>query len=164
MVDNLKPDQVAKISQVVKDAIGIDETRGDSVTVASIPFNSSMIDQMRSEMAIRPAAVPRTSPAVNTSYLLYLSGAAMAILLIPLLVFMMRQRKVQTERSRLIMATGPGATASDISDLISDKIGRSTAPPETQVNTTDQLEKLAKEKPTKVAELLKSTWLAEKER
>lgn len=164
MVDNLKPDQVTKIGQVVKDAIGIDETRGDSVTVASLPFNSNQLDAMRESLMAGPVAKNRSNTPINSSYLFYVSGAAMAILLIPLMIFMLRQRKVQTVRSRIIMEPGPGATASDISDLISDKIGRSTAPPETQVNTTDQLEKLAKEKPTKVAELLKSTWLAEKER
>lgn len=165
MVDNLKPDQVANVKAVVKDAIGIDETRGDSVTVASLPFSQNMFDAMRTDMISRGTApVSRVPSPFNASYLPYLAGVTMAILLIPVLVFMLRQRKAQQERSKLILATGPGATASDISDLISDKIGRSTAPPETQVNTTDQLEKLAKEKPTKVAELLKSTWLAEKER
>jgi flagellar M-ring protein FliF len=164
MVDNLKPDQVTKLSQVVKDAIGIDESRGDSVTVASLPFNHQIFDDIRQQMIDRPNRTAATPSPLNSSYLPYITGVFMVVLLIPVLAFMLRQKRVQTEKSKLILATGPGATASDISDLISDKVGRSTAPPDTKVNTTEQLEKLAKEKPTKVAELLKSTWLAEKER
>ncbi|MDQ7822976.1 MAG: flagellar basal-body MS-ring/collar protein FliF [Candidatus Eremiobacteraeota bacterium] len=164
MVDNLKPEQVAKIQQVVKDAIGIDDARGDSVTVASLPFNHAIFDDIRQEMMARPVAASKAPSPVNAAYLPYITGGFMVLLLIPVLVYMLRQRSVQVEKSKLILATGPGATASDISDLISDKVGRSTAPPDTKINTTEQLEKLAKEKPTKVAELLKSTWLAEKER
>jgi flagellar M-ring protein FliF len=164
MVDNLKPDQVTKISQVVKDAIGIDESRGDSVTVASLPFNHQIFDDIRQQMIDRPNRPAATPNPLNSGYLPYITGVFMVVLLIPVMAFMLRQKRVQTEKSKLILATGPGATASDISDLISDKVGRSTAPPDTKVNTTEQLEKLAKEKPTKVAELLKSTWLAEKER
>jgi len=166
MVDNLKPDQVTKLTQAVKDAIGIDESRGDSVTVASLPFNHQVFDDLAQEMMARgPVAAARNTPSpVNGAMLPYLTGAVMIVLLLPVLVFMLRQRRVQTDKSKLILATGPGATASDISDLISDKVGRTSAPADTRVNTTEQLEKLAKEKPTKVAELLKSTWLAEKER
>lgn len=164
MVDNLKPDQVTKITSVVKDAIGADEARGDSVTVASMPFNNGFIEDMNYAMSNKPPVAANKPNPINGSYLPYLTGAFMVVLLIPVLVFLARQKRVQTEKSKLILATGPGATASDISDLISDKVGRSTAPPDTRVNTTEQLEKLAKEKPTKVAELLKSTWLAEKER
>jgi flagellar M-ring protein FliF len=154
MVDNLKPDQVTKLSQAVKDAIGIDESRGDSVSVASLPFNHQVFDDIRQEMMTRPVAAARNNPSpVNGAMLPYLTGAVMIVLLLPVLVFMLRQRRVQTDKSKLILATGPGATASDISDLISDKVGRTSAPADTRVNTTEQLEKLAKEKPTKVAEL-----------
>lgn len=165
MVDNLKPDQVANITSLVKNAIGMDESRGDSITVASLPFNHQIFDDMRNDMMARPIPVAKNQGnPVNSQYLPYITGAFMLILLVPVLIFFLRQRSVQVEKSKLILATGPGATASDISDLISDKVGRSTVPPETKVNTTEQLEKLAKEKPTKVAELLKSTWLADKER
>jgi flagellar biosynthesis/type III secretory pathway M-ring protein FliF/YscJ len=87
------------------------------------------------------------------------------ILLSILTIFLLKQRRVQADRQGLVMTMGPGATTSDISDLLSDKIGRSTATTQTtRVNNTEQLEKLAKEKPTKVAELLKSTWLSDRER
>ena len=46
--------------------------------------------------------------------------------------------------------------------MTSTKNGTSTLPTETKVNTSETLEKLAKNQPTKVAELLKSTWLVDK--
>ena len=40
LVDNFKPDITKAIKNLVKDALGIDEARGDSITVASMPFAS----------------------------------------------------------------------------------------------------------------------------
>ncbi len=50
-------------------------------------------------------------------------------------------------------------TSCDIADLLCDRAPRSSSVIESRVNTSDALEKLAKEKPNKVAEMLKSTWL-----
>jgi len=167
MVDNLREDQKAKVAGVVRDAIGFDAARGDSVTVESMPFANPSL--LRPELAggYVPPAVgykPVPSAATNTRNLYAVALFPMALIMIMAALFLVKQRRVQTEKSRLMLATGPGATVNDISDLLSDKIGKSTPPPATRINSTEQLEKLAKEKPTKVAELLKSTWLAEKER
>jgi flagellar biosynthesis/type III secretory pathway M-ring protein FliF/YscJ len=84
-----------------------------------------------------------------------------AVLLAFFAVFLLKQHRVQVNKSQLVLDhTGSGTTSSDISDLVTDKSGRSTTVAETKVNTTEALEKLAKEKPTKVAEMLKSTWLS----
>lgn len=169
LVDNLKPDQVAKIQGIVKDAIGIDETRGDSITVASMPFNrqNDEISDLRAAMAAAPATVNRgANTNISSVATMATAGVALLVLLIAV-IYMLRQKNVQTEQSRVLLNSGAmssTSTTSDISDLVSTKIGTSTLPTETKVNTTDTLEKLAKEKPTKVAELLKSTWLADKER
>ncbi len=165
MVDNLKPDQVANIEKIVKNSIGMDESRGDSIAVASMPF---AVGQDPSVVAMRNAmaAGPRThvNTGMNKAVTPAVAVAAMVILFMLAMIYMLRQKGVQTEKSRLILSGGSATTSSDISDLVSDKIGRSTLPADTKVNTSEQLEKLAKEKPTKVAELLKSTWLADKER
>lgn len=165
LVDGLKEDQVAKIQSVVKDAIGLDEARGDSITVASMPFSKDLLagGAMGVPVAVAPSANRINSP-MNMSYAPYVAVGVMILVLIPVLVYVLRQKGVQADKSRLILSGGSNATASDISDLVSDKIGRSTLPADTKINTSEQLEKLAKEKPTKVAELLKSTWLADKER
>jgi flagellar M-ring protein FliF len=166
MVNNLKPEQKAEIAAFVKSAGGIDESRGDSITVSSLPFTEpNIIRDMQDGWASlppgpRPAAGGMTPGSWSWMIMIFPTMILMGLLA----VFLLKQRKVQTEKSRLITASAPGAMTSDISDLLSDKVGRSTTPPATRVNTTEQLERLAKEKPTKVAEMLKSTWLAEKER
>ena len=66
-VDNLKDDQVAAIAGLVKDAVGFNASRGDSVTVRSVPFATASLDGIYSEMAqgmangTAPAAAPATS-------------------------------------------------------------------------------------------------------
>lgn len=165
MVDNLKADQVANVEKLVKDAIGIDETRGDSVTVVSIPFahSETTLADMHNTLIANQGNTPASQINVK-AVTPGLAIAAVVIMMMVAMVYVLRQKGVQTDRTKLILSGGNTATSSDISDLVSDKIGRSTLPADTKVNTSEQLEKLAKEKPTKVAELLKSTWLADKER
>ena len=159
------PKQKASIEAFVKESIGYVPSRGDTVAVNSFPFTNT---QLLEEMNNRPAAAaapPGYESGASSEKMPPWAYAAMAVpvLLVIMLVmlFYIKQKNVQKEKQRLVLTTGPGATVSDISDLLSDKEGKVTPPAATKVNTTDQLEKLAKEKPTKVAELLKSTWLAD---
>jgi flagellar M-ring protein FliF len=164
-VDNLKPDQIGNIKSLVQGAIGYDASRGDVVNVASMPFSRSVFEGMKNEMIAGAPYTPRRQGTNSQQYLLYMALMPMAALLIVATLFFLKQRRVQVEKSSLILSSSPSTTVSDISDLLSDKMGHTaSAPQTTKVNTTEQLEKLAKEKPTKVAELLKSTWLADKER
>jgi flagellar M-ring protein FliF len=165
-VDNLKPDQIGNIKSLVQGAIGYDASRGDMVNVASMPFSRSVFDTMKNEMIAGAPYTPARRQGTNSQqYLLYMALLPMAALLIVATLFFLKQRRVQVEKSSLILSSSPSTTVSDISDLLSDKMGHTASAPQmTRVNTTEQLEKLAKEKPTKVAELLKSTWLADKER
>ncbi len=163
-VDNLKDDQVAAIAGLVRDAIGIDEARGDSVTVKSVPFAQASLDGVYSEMA--QSMANNTAPSAPTPYggmdpraMAALAFVPAVILLALIAVFVTRQRQVQASQSQLVLGSSSGSTSSDIADLLNEKSGKSKVMGETRVNTTDQLEKLAKERPTKVAELLKSTWL-----
>lgn len=163
-VDNLKEDQVAAIAGLVKDAIGINEGRGDSVTVKSVPFATASLDSIYSEMnqQMESGPVPvATQPlgGVSPQALAALAFVPAVILLALIAVFVTKQRQVQAGQSQLVLGASSGSTSSDIADLLNEKSGKSKAMGETRVNTTDQLEKLAKERPTKVAELLKSTWL-----
>jgi flagellar M-ring protein FliF len=169
MVDGVKdPEMVGRIKDFAKNAIGFDPSRGDEVSV--VPFvmtRSAMLEEMANRASGGSNFFP-TDPASqkSTASMPAWMPAALAIPLVLMILlvalFYMKQKNVQKEKQRLVLTTGPGATVSDISDLLADKEGKVTPPPATKVNTGDQLEKLAKEKPTKVAELLKSTWLADR--
>ncbi|NMA27800.1 MAG: hypothetical protein GX934_08560, partial [Burkholderiales bacterium] len=163
-VDNLKDDQVAAIAGLVKDAIGINESRGDSISVKSVPFAQASLDNIYSEMA--QGMANGTAPTAPAAYggmdpraMAALAFVPAVILLALIAVFVTRQRQVQAGQSQLILGSTTGSTSSDIADLLNEKSGKSKMMGETRVNTSDQLEKLAKERPTKVAELLKNTWL-----
>lgn len=163
-VDNLKDDQVAAIAGLVKDAIGINESRGDSISVKSVPFAQASLDNIYSEMA--QGMANGTAPTAPAAYggmdpraMAALAFVPAVILLALIAVFVTRQRQVQASQSQLVLGSTSGSTSSDIADLLNEKSGKSKMMGETRVNTNDQLEKLAKERPTKVAELLKSTWL-----
>jgi flagellar biosynthesis/type III secretory pathway M-ring protein FliF/YscJ len=167
MVDGVKdPQMLAKLEQAVKNSIGFDATRNDQVSVVDFPITHTELLQ---GMANQPAgAMPdfytdyRRTSAGASGWLPVVLGVPLVMIMVFISLFYMKQRNVQREKQRLVLSSGPGATVSDISDLLADKEGKITPPPATRVNTTDQLENLAKEKPTKVAELLKSTWLADR--
>ncbi|MFH0802350.1 MAG: hypothetical protein V2A78_08220, partial [bacterium] len=70
----------------------------------------------------------------------------------------------RVENSKPVLSMGPAETLSPLSDFLHDKIGTAVLAPDTRINTNERLEKLAREKAPKLAEMLKSTWLVEKER
>ncbi len=169
MVDGVKdPEMIAKLKDFVEKAVGFDPSRGDEVAV--VPFPMSHTDMLR-EMTNRQSGMPGMAPGdpaqaqsgnAMPAWMPVALAIPIVLLVLLIAVFYMKQKNVQKEKQRLVLTSGPGATVSDISDLLADKEGKVTPPPATKVNTSDQLEKLAKEKPTKVAELLKSTWLADR--
>jgi flagellar M-ring protein FliF len=159
LVDNLKPDLQKNLENAVKTAIGVDDDRGDKVTVASIPFNRQIVDELRSQMASRPARTDSGPPA--PFYLCVLTVANVLILaaFIPLAFALVKGNKEKAAASSVIMASAPGMTVSDIADLSCGITGRCG---ETKVSTTENLAHFAQKKPTEVAELLKRTWLSDK--
>jgi len=167
-VDGLKDQEaVGKIEKFVKDSIGFNAARGDSVTVIDFNFiRQDLIKGMEGQSANAMPFIPSEregSAGSNMNQWMPVMVAVPVIMVVMLVgLFYIKQKSVQKEKQRLVLTSGPGATVSDISDLLADKEGKITPPPATKVNTTDQLENLAKEKPTKVAELLKSTWLADR--
>lgn len=165
VLDNVKPDVEARILGMVKAAIGIDENRGDQITATSLPFSRNPMAVMGGSPAgAFPAQGGEAALAQNQGISTQAIGLALfgpAVLMLGLIgVYLMKQHRVQADRSQLHLGATGGTTSTDIADLLNDKSGKVTSVTETRVNTSDALEKLAKEKPTKVAEMLKSTWLS----
>lgn len=165
VLDNVKPDVEARILGMVKAAIGIDENRGDTIVATSLPFSRSPMAGMGGEMVAGfPAGASDSAVTTGQGISAQAIGLALfgpAVLMLGLIgVYLAKQHRVQADRSQLHLGATHGSTSTDIADLLNDKTGKVTAVTETRVNTSDALEKLAKEKPTKVAEMLKSTWLS----
>jgi len=165
-VNNLKDDQVNKIGGLVQNAIGMNPERGDVFSISSIPFHKTATLDADQGAALRTAMENRPMVGQEKGSNNGLQGMATALSVVSLAalgligVFLMKQHRVQVGKSQPYLESSfSGSTSTDIADLVNDKSGKTTGNSETKVNTSDALEKLAKEKPTKVAEMLKSTWL-----
>lgn len=168
VLDNVKPDVEARILGMVKATIGIDENRGDVIQATSLPFHKATLASLNgpngtSGAPTDPAnqfGMAQQSGGMSTQVIgLALFGPAVLMLGL-ITVYLLKQHRVQSDRSQLHLGSHHGSTSTDIADLLTDKSGKVTSVTETKVNTSDALEKLAKERPTKVAEMLKSTWLS----
>ncbi len=164
MADNVSEEEQAAIAGYVESAIGIDPARGDQITIHNMPFTRPAFVNGGADPFGTPAggALPAANPiSGNTIAIALTVGAAMMLGLVGMFLF--KQHSVKGAQGNIIGSTAGGVTSTAITDHFTDKSGKTTAPVSsagaTQVNTTDQLEKLVKERPTKVAEMLKSTWL-----
>jgi flagellar biosynthesis/type III secretory pathway M-ring protein FliF/YscJ len=104
---------------------------------------------------------PGTGTIPYTSHLLMISAIAAIVALIITILYLSMAGKTLSAPSRIAAAAAPAATACDISDLLASKQGSPDYIGETRVHTSQRLERLAAEKPTRLAELLKNTWLSE---
>lgn len=167
LADNVSDDEKAAIAGFVKNTIGVDESRGDQVMVENIAFQREMMGGNGgfSGFAAAPPVQEAQGVAIGGQHLA--AGVAVgAIFVLGLLgVFFVKQHRVQGDQGAIISSGSTNVTATSITDHFTEKSGKTNAPANTsgatQVNTTDELEKLVKERPTKVAEMLKSTWLSQ---
>ncbi|MFA5507305.1 MAG: flagellar basal-body MS-ring/collar protein FliF [Vulcanimicrobiota bacterium] len=166
VADNVSDDELQAISGLVKRAIGADESRGDEVVVENLPFQRENMFNNHATLGLGGANQnqPAAGSALSGQHLA--AGVAVgAIFVLGLLgVFFVKQHKVQADQGAIISSGSSSIMATSITDHFTEKSGKTNAPASsaaTQVNTTDELEKLVKERPTKVAEMLKSTWLSQ---
>jgi flagellar M-ring protein FliF len=164
VVDRAMTDeQIKQYQQMLSDSLGIMPERGDSVTVMQAAFSHPAV------AAANPVSVfpmHHDYGEISPATIAVVGGGAVLLLLGLVSVFLIKQHNVQVDKSSLLLSTGGSSHTTEITDLLNEKSGKGQAggSPTTTVNNRAELEKLAKEKPTRVAELLKSTWLSEKER
>lgn len=164
LADNVSEDDKAAIAGFLGPAIGIDPTRGDEIHVSNIAFDRPIMGATEDLAAAFAAPSNSAGSGVSGTHLAAAASVGAAMLLGLLGLFLFKQHGVKGDQGTIISSTAGGLHTTAIADHFTDKSGKTTAPTSsagaTQVNTTDQLEALVKEKPTKVAEMLKSTWLS----
>lgn len=165
VADNVSEKELAAIAGFVGPAIGIDKARGDELTVSSVPFDRDIAaNGDNSGMMLTPPVQQTPTEGLPAGALALVAVAGAGMMLVVLGMFLFKQHSVRGDQGTIITSTAGGITSTAITDHFTDKSGKTTAPTSsagaTQVNTTDQLEQLVKERPTKVAEMLKSTWLS----
>jgi len=168
MLNNVPEDRVESIKNAVAASVGLDPGRGDVISVTNFAFQRSEYEDMRNEMLTSAPVSQANSgtaislPAINKTYI-GIGGAVIVMLfLIVFALFLAKQKKSDKEKMQLHLTTGPTSSINPIADLLSDKSGRTVAPSVGTNTSIDELTRLAKEKPTKVAELLKTSWMADK--
>lgn len=150
------------IQSAVSNAVGLNTGRGDMISVTSLPFNTDYQDEMKDAMA---------KDAQMRQYLIFGGiGAALVALLIAF-VIMRRRNKPMEEVPMLTVGDMIGqeqvAVSLDDEEELPEEI-EAFEPPEPEltpeeierVRVFEELEKLAKQNPNDVAQLLK-TWMAD---
>lgn len=142
---DLEPAQLAAVEESVIRATGLNLNRGDSIYVASVPFEV---------MPFAPELTPETPPAIPLYY--WLVGAAVLLLIIVLLVRALKVRQAVPEEAPL---------AASLDVVVGEEEAqlpeRELTPEEQELlNIRKQLQKMGRDKPEEVAMILR-TWLAE---
>ncbi|MGM9934971.1 MAG: flagellar basal-body MS-ring/collar protein FliF [Clostridium sp.] len=149
--------EIQEYEQELANAIGIDPTRGDQITVNGKAFDTSASDAAKAaidEMNAEEAAKKRTMMMIA-------GGIAAAILIGAIIFFIIKRRKKQEEEEEQLLDTL-------IDDTIVPKEPDTFDPIEFETETQkshleNEIKKYATEKPEQVVEIIKS-WLTENER
>lgn len=149
MVDSsVNKNQQDSISRVVASTVGFNQSRGDTISVESIPFNTEQLDRQRQE---------ELASEQRAKYMLWLQ-IGLVLLLIALAVFYVinRRRRMQEaaaeqEAAALMQTAVAGEVVSEEEASPQDK---------EKIQQREAIENFAKAKPDDVAQLLK-TWLTE---
>ena len=154
-LDNVPEKYIPDLKQVVAASVGIDEGRGDFISVINKPmFHSVPATNLPQEQV-----ATRSNP-VNVKTLAWSGTFIIMVCLLIYGLYLIKEKKSNNAKIKLCLTTGPSAGINSITDLVSDKAGR-TAWPST-FKSFERLTSMAKEKPDKVAELLKTSWMADK--
>lgn len=140
----LTAEQQAQLQQLVAAAVGTDPARNDVVTVTSMPFDRSVLDQFPPE---EPVPSPQGIPP------LYLYGGAGAALLLLVLILWMRRRALARRRKE--------KEAEEELRLLQEEMqknGRARSIPTPTVD--EDLKRLAREHPDLVVRTLRA-WMME---
>ena len=149
--------QQESISRAVSSAVGLNTTRGDTVSVEPLPFNTDMMDKQAKEEQEQLAKEQR---------MFWLQvGAILLILMAIALYIYMRRRKAQllAQEAREKAALEEAAAALQAREAAAAALEETESlSPEEQSRLTElqTLEELIKSRPEEIAQLVK-TWLSD---
>ena len=141
--------QRGDIENAVKNATGFEQERGDQISVAGMDFNTEYQDQLKSEIA---------KAEQRQQMMVYGGLAALALLIISGVVasIVIKKRRTKAEEAAVV---GEFVTPLPVDEFMSME-PKLTQEEKEQKRMKDQVEKVAKDHPDDIAQLLK-TWLAE---
>lgn len=158
MIDgNLDANTQEKLEDAVSNAIGLDGTKGDQITVVGMPFDTTL--QQEQEDAVN--AFNNEIAAKNRTKWMIIGGIAIAILLaiIAILIIRKRRRDEEEETQMLDALVDDNMIPKDADSF--DPISFDVTNEKTHLE--NEIKKYATEKPEQVVDIIKS-WLTENER
>jgi flagellar M-ring protein FliF len=167
--------ELANVQELVSAAAGVDTARGDTVVVNRMPFDSTVSDQMKKDLAARAEANSTSSPIP-----LFGAAAALALLVAVSTFMVMRRRKKDLRQLEDLAATlsnrpaaadpeatgvNPAMTPGNDGASVDGRFG-SSAPPLIGVEGRREerqqvLTELIDNQPDEVAQLLRG-WLGDR--
>lgn len=138
---DLDPIQLESIEESVMQATGLRVNRGDSIYVASVPFESS------------PFLGEEVLPEVDQGIPLYWVLALLAFFILVTVILVLRNRHIRIEEETL--AASLDIIVDDEDDMLEEVL---TDEEKERRNIRKRIQDLAKEKPEEIALLMK-TWL-----
>jgi flagellar M-ring protein FliF len=133
-----------QVIDLVNSAIGLDEARGDTVSVQLLPFDTDWVVDPSEGI---------DAPEITAFPLLYAILAGVLVLIIMLILFSVMRKRAQRLEEDIDLEDY------SLEEQLQAKIIEDLEPSEAE-NKAQQIRKMAKEEPESVADLLK-TWLAE---
>jgi flagellar M-ring protein FliF len=162
----------AQLQQLVSSAVGLDATRGDSIAVTALPFDTSAADKTKGELAADAKANQQAQ-----TYSLIKNGAIAGGIALLLLIAMFRGRRRNRKLRKLIkaeVATDPNQSAIDAASAtaIEANGGEGVLALEAKPSEADglaaerearqrEIAELVEKQPDEVAQLLRG-WLADR--
>ncbi len=148
--------EARSLERVVANALGVDESRGDSVYVDRTPWDSRTIMPAPVEPPL--ALDPADSQLPSTNTLMGFLVAQLSLILVALGLFGWQRSKKPNLPQELESGTPQGATS--IVDLANFKSGARAPGQETTIQSTETLAGIVRQQPREVASLLRDTWLS----
>lgn len=153
----LTDEEVDQLTQSVSNAIGLNPVNGDQISVAGMPFDTSLADKAQADIQQMNA----DEAAKKRNIMMIAAGIAAAAVIGLLAFIIIKRRKKKEEEDEQLFDTL-------IDDTIVPKEPESFDPIEFETQTQNthlenEIKKYATEKPEQVVEIIKS-WLNENER
>jgi flagellar M-ring protein FliF len=116
------PEELEKIRQVVMTAVGFSEPRGDSVTIAEMPFDTTVLDRERALLDQPAPAVPGGRGLNLNLGMPAIAGAGVfVVVVLAVLVWLTLRGRARTrvrDEIALSLERGPGAAAAATAHLV----------------------------------------------
>ena len=156
-LDCIPEKYVGDITSVVAASVGLDESRGDMISLVNMPFPGNVDPVIPYPGVVDPK--PANPFGFLNSGFAGFAGFALALFAIMIMaLYVSKKNRSDRQRMELNLSSVPPSSYHTITGLLEDKSGN-TVSPSVNGNTNQHLTSWAREKPNEVAAKLMSSWM-----